>query len=577
MGSLNSRNQEKRIFNIIWNSANSYDYFPGFIGNDISGDPDFYFNIVIGLAVKYFGKENMDKLFSQWEDSLKSRTYDYLTWICLEEVLYKKEVKVRPVLKTLRKEYAENFFLDKNDPHRRKFALQNPLLYSIQVQRMKDILGIKKKSLSKKEKQIYENLTFSDDVSFYDLENTLIHTYIKYLKFNPEKKSSAFSKIIRKTLPVFAFHPLERSIRPSYLLSEDKKDQSNGLSSIVYTIKAKHSKKQDEQIESVFGKSIFSSKENYALIEKYCQGPHKKSRLWYTKGIYDKTNINEMASRAKDFARKRNKRAFEKNIQNYKNQINNLSRSIKSSLNSSVSSCEILADHGSLIGNIAWKSKLPKENHIFSIKTFREKSFMSIDLLIDGSASLLDFQEDMAIEAYILAKSLEKCKIPLRITAYASLDDYTVLTILKDFEEKANQDRIFSYYAQGWNRDGLAFKAFEKLIEDRKKENQLLLIMTDSNPRDLKPYITEKFAFNKAYDGKDGLKDTKKSLETIRKKGTSVAGVVNTSSFDDKSEPIENSKYLYGRNFASIDSVLNFSNIAKRLIKNEISRLNRKN
>ena len=202
---------------------------------------------------------------------------------------------------------------------------------------------------------------------------------------------------------------------------------------------------------------------------------------------------------------------------------------------------------------------------------------MSIDLLIDGSASLLDFQEDMAIEAYILAKSLEKCKIPLRITAYSSLDDYTVLTILKDFEEKANQDRIFSYYAQGWNRDGLAFKAFEKLIEDRKKENHLLLIMTDSNPRDLKPYITEKFAFNKAYDGKDGLEDTKKSLETIKKKGTSVAGVVNTSSFDDKSEPIENSKYLYGRNFASIDSVLNFSNIAKRLIKNEISRLNRKN
>src|SRR5699024_10460720 len=137
MGSLNSRNQEKRIFNIIWNSANSYDYFPGFIGNDISGDPDFYFNIVIGLAVKYFGKENMDKLFSQWEDSLKSRTYDYLTWSCLEEVLYKKEVKVRPVLKSLRKEYAENFFLDKNDPHRRKFALQNPLLYSIQVQRMR--------------------------------------------------------------------------------------------------------------------------------------------------------------------------------------------------------------------------------------------------------------------------------------------------------------------------------------------------------------------------------------------------------------------------------------------------------
>lgn len=573
MAKINSIDQEKRIFNTIWNSASTYDYYPAFIGRDISGEADFYFNIIIGLCVKYYGQKNMRDLFATREENPKSETYDLLTLLSLEDIVYRREVKQRPVLRDLRYNYAENFFLDKYDPQRRKFALQNPMLFSIQVQKMRDILGIEKKSMTKKEEAIYKKLSYDENISYKDLKESLLRTFTEYLKFDPNKKSRGLSKLIGKNKPLLAFHPLEKSIKPSYLFAETKLSEENIFKSYVYTLLAKHSKKRDKQIEAVFGKSIFSTKEAYKLRFKYCTDCHRRSRLWYSKGVFDKNNLNDAALRAKNTAIEKNKKTFEKNILAYKKQIATLSRSIKSKLNSSVTSFETLADHGSLVGKLAWKSKLPKEDHIFSIKVLRETSSMSVDLLIDGSASLLDFQEDLAIEAYILAKSLEACQIPLRISAYASLDDYTVITILKDFDEKASQDRIFSYYAQGWNRDGLAYRAFEKILDTRPKDNHLMLVMTDCKPRDLKPYMTEGLSFNKSYDGKEALEDTRASLDLIRKKGISLGAIVNTSSKDEKNLTIENARYLFGRNFASIDSAQNFSMAAGRLIKNEIGRL----
>lgn len=577
MGKSFASDQEKRIFNTIWNSAGDYDYFPGFIGSDISGQPDFYFNIIIGLAVKYYGIDNMKDLFATWEDSMKSGVYDYLTWIGLEDLLFRKEVKERPVLRSLRKAYAQTFFEDKNAPQRRKLALQNPTLFSIQVQRMRDILAIDKKSMNSREEAIYKALSFPEDITYPQLKNSILLCYKDYLNFDPNKKSLSLSKIWSKVVPKASFHPLERSIKPSYLFSEDKKEEVSSINSLIYTLAARYSQRKDKEIESVFGKSIFSTKETESLRSKYCTDCHRKSKIWYTKGVFDKNNQNDAATRAKNIALEKNTASFEKNILGYKKQIAYLTRSIKSTMNSSLATYYTLADHGDLIGKLAWKSELPKENHIFSTKVLRETSSLSVDLLIDGSASLLDYQEDLAIEAYILAKSLEVCQIPLRISAYASVDDYTVLSILKDFGEKASKDRIFSYYAQGWNRDGLALRAMGRLLDGRKNDNHLLLVLTDARPRDLKAYMTEGFAFNKAYDGKESLDDTRYAIDKIRKQGISVGAIINTSSKNEKNRIIENARYLYGRQFASIDSAKNFSHAAARLIRNEIGNVQRKN
>ena len=57
---------EKRFYNRIWNGALSYRYKPIIIGSDLSGNPSFYMNLIIGLSIKYFGKETIENLFAIW-------------------------------------------------------------------------------------------------------------------------------------------------------------------------------------------------------------------------------------------------------------------------------------------------------------------------------------------------------------------------------------------------------------------------------------------------------------------------------------------------------------------------------
>jgi hypothetical protein len=568
---------EKRIFNTIWNSSENYDYFPDFVGSDVKGNPDFYFNIIIGLAAKYYGRENLDGLFKTWETSFRAGTFDFLTRMALEDLVYKKEVSKRPVLKKLRKYYAENFFLDQNDLYRRKFALQSPLLFNIQSQKMRDILNIKDKDLKKKEKEIYQRLIFPQNISFLDLKTSLLDIYKEFFNFDPKKKGSTALKFLGKNLSRFSFQPFEKSIKPAYFSTEKDLQNLDPISSFYFSITKNIFRQKDEKIEAAFGKSLFSKEENNALRIKYCKGADKKSRLWYTKADSQEKKKNTVKSDIERLAIERNKKKFKENRLIYNKQIKDLARQIKSSLKASLSSYKIIADHGDLIGSLARKSQLPNENHIFSVKTLRESSSMSIDLLLDGSASLLGFQEDIAIQAYILAKSLEECNIPLRITAYCSVEDYTILTILKDFDDSPSQDDIFSYHAQGRNRDGLAYKAFGTLLEDVDLNRHLLLIMTDSNPRDLKALYTDSFGPNKSYEGQDALFESKKELDKIRKKGLDLAAIINTKADDDKNQVIKNSRYLYKNKFATISSALNFSAAASRLIKKEIGKIERKN
>lgn len=569
-----SKDDQRRIFNTIWSASEDYDYIPDFIASNISGNPDFYFNIIIGLAYKYYGKENIDILFSSWQNSIKQDQYDYICWLSLENILYQKEVSKRPVLSILRKEYAKNFFDDKFDLQRRNFALKNQILFVFQSQRMKEILGMKNESMDKKQRIIYDSLIFDKDVDFLSFKNKLLHVYKKYLKFDSEKNKSYFSKFLKNSFKKTSFQPLERSIKPSYLFSESNDKKSNTISSPYINIWARYSKAKEEKIENSFGKSIYD-KERLAQIEKICcENNHKKSKLWFTKGQIDRLSKDSGLSQVEKIAIQKNKQKFNKNKNLYNRQINEIKRKIQSSLNSTQSFDTSISNHGNLIGRLAYKSKLPNEDNIFQIKTDQIQSNLSVDILLDGSASLMDYQQDIAIQAYILATSLKECDIKSRISAYCSVENYTVISILKDFDQKVSKESIFKYHSRGWNRDGLAYRAFNELLKEKISPNHLLIIMSDVCPRDLKPFYNKTFGFNKAYEGVDALEDAKNEIDKIRKTCVKVSAIINSRQGDDKDLLLKNSKYLFRDNFAKINSIANFSNAASRLIKKEISKLN---
>ena len=54
-------------------------------------------------------------------------------------------------------------------------------------------------------------------------------------------------------------------------------------------------------------------------------------------------------------------------------------------------------------------------------------SELTVDILLDGSASQNQQQEKLSTQAYILSESLTRCGIPVRVTAFCSVSGCTVL------------------------------------------------------------------------------------------------------------------------------------------------------
>ena len=112
-----------------------------------------------------------------------------------------------------------------------------------------------------------------------------------------------------------------------------------------------------------------------------------------------------------------------------------------------------------------------------------------MDLLLDGSASQNRQQEKLATQAYLIAESLSRCRIPVRVTAFCSVSGCTVLRVLRDYDHPEQNEGVFDYVAAGWNRDGLALRAMGWLLRQRRSEQSLLLVLSDGQAMERLPAI----------------------------------------------------------------------------------------
>ncbi len=61
---------------------------------------------------------------------------------------------------------------------------------------------------------------------------------------------------------------------------------------------------------------------------------------------------------------------------------------------------------------------------------------ITVDLLLDGSASQNRQQEKLATQACLIAESLSRCRIPVRVTAFCSVSGCTVLRVLRELADR---------------------------------------------------------------------------------------------------------------------------------------------
>ena len=561
--------EERRLYNLVWTASNKYDYEPGFVGLDLNGRPDFYMTLIIGLSYKYFGKDKIDDLFNCWSAAFRRDDLDLLTWIYFEGLAFSMENASRSNLSNLRKEFALNFQSDANFDARRDLARKKNIVYRVYDRRTREILGMDLLKIGDKELELYKVLSdFS--VDFDDLKNKLIDAYEKFYPFfYKDKLMDRKRPSLLSSFALISNRQIEYSMRTTSL--KDNEETKNILKKFYIDFSSRLGKKKAEEIERIFGKSIFSEERLVEIEKKHCSLGHKNCHLWYSYG--DKKQLpSDSFSRdlPNSIERQKNNniKQFNKYRNQYKKEINSLSKKFSRLLNLVFGEERDHAKSGRLDARLAWKAYLPKEAKIFTKPSIVEKGGFSVDLLLDASASRMNYQTEIAIQAFILATSLYNVDIPVRVISFNTVSDYTSLLYLKNWDEEPELEKIMSYFPMGWNRDGLAYRAYTELLE-KKVFKRLTIILTDVSPNDMKVY---KDGFiQTSYGGDKALADSKNALLELRKRGINIAGLITGDN-----ALTENARELFGTSFVRVKTAGQISTLAGRFIQRELEKINRK-
>lgn len=328
-----------------------------------------------------------------------------------------------------------------------------------------------------------------------------------------------------------------------------------------------------DYVERCFGRSLYAPKELALMEQRDCTGNHLGCHLWFTRGepSPDKpvsADAQRLFQQAEEQA-KRNRAAYVKNSDLYQSALLRLTEQIRNCMLIHQQPDTVSARQGHLDSRRVWRLPVLGDDKVFLRSDEESTPGFTVDLLLDGSASRLHCQETIAAQGYILAKSLADCGIPVRVSSFCSLRGYTVLRVLKEYGDKQGERRIFDYFAAGWNRDGLALRGMEELMQSAPAEKHLLLILTDANPDDSHRIPPNgKNPISREYDGKAGVEDTADEVRDLRRRGIRVAAI-----FMGEQDSVPAADRIYGKDLARIRRMDQLAQAAGRLIQDQIREL----
>ena len=154
----------RRARNIIWNAAGRYDFEPPFLAFYPNGRPDQYFNMAAGLVQKWLDMPRLWDFFASYEGDRRADEFDDRLWLGLENCVYEKELGERPILETLRRRRAEEFFVEQQSLSRQQMEYQSMPVYNQQEYRWATVAGRRPPLLSPREKRMCDALRFSGEL-----------------------------------------------------------------------------------------------------------------------------------------------------------------------------------------------------------------------------------------------------------------------------------------------------------------------------------------------------------------------------------------------------------------------------
>lgn len=318
-------------------------------------------------------------------------------------------------------------------------------------------------------------------------------------------------------------------------------------------------------VELNFGKTYLNEMEEKRMNQLMCRDIHSDCSLYFTEGIL-KNPVR------RNYQYEYAKRLKNKNIWLYhdkhrivKRNIALLTEMLKKSLVIKSESQEILSDRGTIVPSRLWRLGRSGDAKVFKRELKGDSSDFVVDVLIDASGSQMSRQGEVALQAYIISEALSNVEIPHRVMSFCTFWDYTILHRFREYDDpRSANENIFNYVTSSNNRDGLAIKTAGYELLAREEEKKILIVLSDGKPYDV--LVNRPNARNpKPYQGKEAIADTATEIRRLRNLDVSVLGV-----FAGEEKDLATEKKIFGKDFAYIRNIKNFSKIVGRYLTKQL-------
>ena len=577
---------ENRIRNLLWTVSGDYqlDMKPDVSLFLRSKAIALYDGIKQGALARYYDKDMLGlylvkKIFLQAEEN----ELTFVAQLCIEEAIGDKICEERPGIRDMQRQCMEDILEQEFDilpdlrdiPGRLKVAVLRRRLNNGEWHVEKKLQPFM---------ELIERAGNSTDT--LELIRVIDELYNRLMDPDFESMHGTLEQVLAVTMEDlteyswedFLSEEMYEEVLESY--AEQLTNSVSGLenSAVTEEMEEKRQKKRSVKVvtpemlekaytyvELNYGKSYLSEAEEKKINYQMCRGIHSDCSLYFTEGILK----NPVKS---NYQYEYAKRLRNKNIWLYhdkhrivKHNITVLTETLRKSLVLRSETQTVLSDRGMIVPSRLWRIGRTNDAKLFQQELKGEISDFVVDVLIDASGSQMKRQGDVALQAYIISEALSNVDIPYRVMSFCTFWDYTIMHRFRRYDDpRSENDNIFNYVTSSNNRDGLAIRTAGYDLLQREEEKKIMIILSDGRPYDV--IINRPNAKNpEPYQGKAAIADTATEVRRLRNLDVSVLGV-----FAGEEKDLATEKKIFGKDFAYIRDIANFSKIVGRYLTKQL-------
>ena len=571
---------ENRIRNLCWTVSGDYSLNLKLDTVSFSKSPyiSLYDAVKQGGFSRYFDRDAFGLyLVKKLYCGADEQPLTVLAQMAVDSAVYRKVSRERPgVLEIRKKAFSDTLEFDFN-------RLAAMYIGQIRIAVMQEAIrgGMPVQSRMQKALDMLKSLEETDDVMDIirvvdELYNWLVDPYFernhgdldKVLSVTMEElKEFSWKEFLEEEAAeeelTQVLNRVEQAVTQTAEVQTDQEKKERRMKRVV--VDAESAAKMYSYIELNYGRSYLTPGEQERLNRSLCRGAHADCSLYFTDGILSgmvKRNYqSEYARRAKSD----NLRVYGHNMRVSRRNIEQLSDTLRRALTVRSERETVRSEYGTIAPARLWKLGRSRDKKLFDREVKKDSSEFVVFVLIDASGSQRVRQEKVALQAYILMEALSQVQIPQRVMSFCTFWDHTILQRFREYDEdRSANERIFSFTTSSNNRDGLAIRAAAQGLLARQEERKILIILSDGRPYDV--ILNRPNARNpQPYYGDYAVTDTGTEVRRLRNLGVSVLGV-----FAGEEKDLEAEKKIFGKDFAYIRDISNFSRIVGNYLMKQI-------